>query len=182
MADQGRHTSKGTRETWLAWLPPGHPEPPLITRGELLDTLAQRGLAVTEPRLRSWEAAGALPTPIWRRLDRAPRPLYPVWYAEVLEAMPQRRAGRGPLDRLRPQLRARFEQVAQQASRAESARRSRPLLPAHVITTLQELMADLNTRGTGVEAAELRLLRSGQELLSYTLPTWPPEPNEGREG
>ena len=172
----------GTRETWLAWLPPGHPEPPLITRGELLATLARRGLVVTERQLRAWETAGALPAPLWRRLDRAPRPLYPVWYAEVVEALPRSRTSRGSLAQLRPRLRARFEQAAQQASRAESARRSHPLLPAGVIATLQRLMADLNARGAGVEAAELRLLRSGEPSLSYTLPTRAPDPNERHEG
>ena len=170
------------RETWLAWLPPGHPEPPLITRGELLAALARRGRVVTERPLRAWEAAGALPAPLWRRLDRAPRPLYPAWYAEVVEALPQQRAGRGALARLRPQLRARFEKVAQQASRAGSARRSHPLLPAAIITALQQLMADLNARGTGVEAAELRLLRPGEEPLSYTLPAQAPDPSEGDGG
>ena len=170
------------RETWLAWLPPGHPEPPLITRGELLAALARRGRVVTERKQRAWEAAGALPAPIRRRLDRAPRPLYPAWYAEVVEAMPRSRTRRGSLAGLRPQLRARFEEAAQQAGRAESGRGSHPLLPAGIVTALQRMMAELNARGTAVEAAELRLLRPGEPPLSYTLPAHPPEPNEGREG
>ena len=182
MVDQDRHTGAGTRETWLAWLPPGHPEPPLITRAELLATLARRGIVVSERRLRSWEAAGALPTPIWRRLDRAPRPLYPAWYAEVLEAMPRARAKQGSLAGLRPQLRARFEEAAQQAGRVESGRGSHPLLPAGIVTALQRMMAELNARGTTVDAAEVRLLRPDGPPLSYTLPSRPPDPNEEREG
>jgi hypothetical protein len=65
----------GTRETWRAWLPPGHPEPPLITRDELLDALARRDLAMPARTLQRWEAAGALPAPIRRRHDGAPRTL-----------------------------------------------------------------------------------------------------------
>src|SRR5215210_5828485 len=110
MADRDRRTRAG-RETWRDWLPPGHPEPSLITRGELLATLARRGLVVTERKLRAWEADGALPAPLWRRLDRAPCPLYPAWYAEVVEAMPRSRTSRGSLAQLRPQMRARFEQA-----------------------------------------------------------------------
>ena len=165
------------RETWLAWLPPGHPEPPLITRGELLAALARRGRVVTERKQRAWEAAGALPAPIRRRLDRAPRPLYPTWYAEVVEALPRQRARRGELAQLRPQLRARFEAAAQTFVRAESGRPSHPLLPAGISTALQQLMADLNTRGAGVEAAELRLLRPDEPPLSYTLPAPAPDTN-----
>jgi len=174
--------TEGTLETWRDWLPPGHPEPPLITRAELLDALAQRGIVATERNLRYWEAAGALPAPIRRAHHGGARAFYPSWYAEVIAAMPRPLTGRGALARLRPQLRARFEQVAQQASRAGSARRSHPLLPAAIITTLQQLMADLNARGIGVEAAELRLLRPGEEPLSYTLPARAPNPNERHGG
>ena len=169
--------TEGARETWLAWLPPGYPEPPLITRGELLEELARRGLVVSERRLRGWEAAGALPAPIWRRQDRAPRPLYPIWYAEVVEAMPRSRAGQGSLAPLRPQLRARFEQAAQTFVRTEPGRRSHPPLPSGVITALQGLIAELNARGVGVAAAELRLIRPGEQPLSYTLPAQAPDPH-----
>ena len=170
--------TEGARETWLTWLPPGHPEPPLITRAELLATLARRGTPVNERTLQSWERAGALPAPLRRRHHGAPRALYPAWYAEVVAAMPRPRAGRGSLADLRPRLRAQFEQAAQRASRGDAARRSHPLLPAHVITALQELMADLNARGAGVAAAELRLLRPGEEPLRYMLPARAADPND----
>jgi hypothetical protein len=89
--------------------------------------------------------------------------------------LPRQRAGRGALAGLRPLLRARFEQAAQTSVRAESGRQSHPLLPAGLITALQQLMADLNTRGAGVVAAELRLLRRDEPPLSYTLPAPAPD-------
>ena len=174
--------TKGTRETWRDWLPPGHPEPPLITRRELLDTLARRGLGVSESTLRYWEREDALPTPVRRSHEGTVQVLYPAWYAEVVAAMPRPLTGRGPLARLRPQVRARFEEAAQQAGRVESGRGSHPLLPAGIVAALQRMMAELNARGTTVEAAEVRLLRPGEPPLSYTLPARPPDPNEGREG
>ena len=122
--------SEDRRETWLAWLPPGSPEPPLITRGELLATLARRGLAVTAQQLRSWETAGALPAAIRRRRHGATHAVYPAWHAEVVGAVPRLLADRQPLAQLRPALRALFEQEVQQAGRGE--RPLRYTLPAPV--------------------------------------------------
>ena len=75
MADQDRPATAGTCQTWRDWLPPGHPEPPLITREELLAALAQRGVALPARTLQRWEAAGTLPAPIRRRHDGATRTL-----------------------------------------------------------------------------------------------------------
>ena len=79
-------------------------------------------------------------------------------------------------------MRTQFEQAAQTFVRAESGRQRHPLLPAGMVTALQDLMTDLNARGAGVETAELRLLRPGERPLSYTLPAQAPDTNKGRGG
>ena len=76
MADQDRPATAGTWQTWRDRLPPGHPEPPLSTREELLAALAQRGLPMPARTPQRWEAAGALPAPLRRRHDGATRTRY----------------------------------------------------------------------------------------------------------
>ena len=156
--------TKGTRETWRDWLPPGHPEPPLITRDELLETLARRGQAVGERTLQHWERVGALPSPIRRHHGRVSRALYPAWYTEVVAAMPRRGAGAGPLAQLRPLLRARFEQTAQQASHVEPARQGHPM----AVTIRWALQGLPEPREIDLEASVAKLGELIEEALGDT--------------
>lgn len=79
----------GSKGTWKDWEHPDVPEPGLLTRDELVETLIRLGVEVEERRLRFWEAEGVLPAPIRRRLNGATRALYPTWQINLIFALRQ---------------------------------------------------------------------------------------------
>ncbi len=94
------------KTTWLDGVP-GHlqdiPTEGLYTRDEVIDSLRDRGVDITESILVSLEKADVLPRAVRRYRDGAPRALYPPWavdgiaYIRSLQAKGMTRAQIAPL-------------------------------------------------------------------------------------
>ncbi len=61
-------------------MPVGAPEPTLLTRAQVVQALARRGVKVNESDLRYWEYEGILPRPVRQWHEGAVRAVYPDWY------------------------------------------------------------------------------------------------------
>jgi hypothetical protein len=106
------------RLTWRDWMPPGAPEPKLLTRKELLATAERLGVRVPERTLLYWEGKRILPGP---HLDHAPRRdggpgapfgLYPHWWVDLLFQLRRYQDEGVPLDELPPRLEAAARRLA----------------------------------------------------------------------
>lgn len=75
------------KETWEQWKAPDAPDPPLLTRTELLAAVERLGLEADERDLRYWESIGVLPGPVRRHHHGATRALYPVWMVDLIFAV-----------------------------------------------------------------------------------------------
>ncbi len=80
--------AEGRRDTWRAWVKPAPdaPDPPLLTRAELLATVERLGVQppVDARTLRYWEAEGLLPRPTLAYHAGATRTRYPWWVADLI--------------------------------------------------------------------------------------------------
>jgi hypothetical protein len=157
MTDQGRHGRGQRHETWVDWLPTGVPEPPLITRAELLEKLASDGVTVSERELRYWETAGALPHPVRRSHQGAIHAVYPAWHDEIVKEVPKLRPLM-KLPRMRPELRRLFQMTA--AGRQDQGRGD---MPRPLAEELVRFLASI-----GATNAELRVL-AGNQIKLYHL-------------
>jgi DNA-binding transcriptional MerR regulator len=103
--------TKPKRETWRDWLPPGAPEPALLSRDELLGRLRAWRIEATERDLRFWEYEGVLPRSIRRSHGGAVRAVYPAWYANLVQRVRYLQREGYPLDQIRRRVRtyARYE-------------------------------------------------------------------------
>lgn len=101
----------GQRETWEDWWPVGWPLPGVISRAELLDQLATRGVAVDERLLRHWEHRGALPRGVRRSHNGQVQAVYPLWMADLVSAL-QGWRGSQPLRSIVPVARRFFVDFA----------------------------------------------------------------------
>ena len=97
---------KQKHETWRDWLPPNEPEPPLLTRAQVLARLESWRLDVTERDLRFWEAKGVLPRPVRRSHGGAVRAVYPDWYPPLVREVRRLQRFGFSLDRIRRKTRA----------------------------------------------------------------------------
>ncbi len=85
MAERKSKQSTSGVTTWRNFLPPGFPEPRLITRVELLSGLAATGIDISERTLRFWEAEGVLPRPVRQSHQGIVQAIYPYWYSFVVQ-------------------------------------------------------------------------------------------------
>lgn len=119
-ADKDAEARPTTHDTWLDWMPTGwrseHPDPPLLTRAELLAELKHRGVAVPERRLRFWESVGILPRPVRRMHRYKPQMTYPSWHADVVQSLAAMRQQPStqlqPLAEMRPYMQSLFRSHA----------------------------------------------------------------------
>ena len=165
-----RASGKSNRETWLDWLPPGHTEPGLITRAELLKTLADRGVGVSERELRYWEAAGALPAPVRRFHRGAIHALYPSWHANVVWAVPKLRAAGLSLPASRPKVREVFDAYAARRAHSElgPSETSAPPLPTELVSALHAFATELRVvHNLDVADIALQLYTTDRQSLQY---------------
>lgn len=126
-AGQGRpphFVSWGQGETWLDILPAGEPEPPLITRTELLQLLAEHAIDVDDRTLRYWETIGALPRPARRWQRTAVHAVYPEWTLLVIARFRNfQRQGR-PIKEIQARMRNWLEAVLQYPPEARGLTRT----------------------------------------------------------
>ncbi len=110
-------TDRPPKETWLDWIGPLSREDilrvalPMLTRGELLDRLHEKGFEATERDLAFWQRKGALPYPSKRRKGRTAISIYPVWLVDLVALLRQSQQYGLPLDQIGPMLKkdvARF--------------------------------------------------------------------------
>ena len=62
---------------------------PLLTRGELLDRLREKGFDADDQDLAYWQRTGAIPYPTKRRKDKTTIAVYPIWMVELIELLRQ---------------------------------------------------------------------------------------------
>ena len=85
--------TKAARESWLDWVPEeGRDEAlldaePLLTRDELVAELRQGGEDVTARDLIFWQTVGAIPYPVKRQRQGAPRAYYPRWMISTIHLL-----------------------------------------------------------------------------------------------
>ena len=90
-------TENSTADTEPRWKAAGRPY--LLTRAELIDELAARGIQTTDRQLKSWATYGLLPSPIRgvpkNGSDRRYHSLYEPWIIGVVQEIYARlRSGR----------------------------------------------------------------------------------------
>lgn len=176
-------------DTWRDWLPPGwrthHPDPPILTRAELLAELNQRGVTVTERRLRFWEAAGVLPRPMRSMHLGKPQATYPDWHVDVVESLVRMRqrppTQLEPLADMRPYMRSLFrshafasgEAYKVEWSKKDMPQPSRELVEAvfAYLNSLRDVLTDQGEQWPNdqIPRSELRIFdRRGNEVGSIT--------------
>jgi len=147
------------RETWRDWLPEGVTEPRVISRAELLDELAERGVEVAERTLRWWETRGALPHAVRQYHEDGGRAVYPEWQADVVAEVADLRS-RVPLRVVLALARGIFTLHAQVHSsrplrrRTPDAAHEKPLLPESLKAAL---LAYLAAYGGGTLRVDVQL-------------------------
>ncbi len=84
----GEQDGEDRRETWREWVQwsPHAPDPPLLTRDEVLATVERLGVQppVDARTLRYWEREGLLPRPTLAHHAGATRTRYPWWVADLI--------------------------------------------------------------------------------------------------
>ena len=60
-------------------MPEGTPDPPLLSRDELMAELEAQGSPVTVGTLENWRDQGVIPRPIRMYHNGNTRPVYPAW-------------------------------------------------------------------------------------------------------
>lgn len=148
--------AKTGRETWRDWWPLGWPEPEVITRADLLDQLAARGVPVDERLLRHWEQRGALPRAVRRSHQGQVQAVYPVWMADLVSALYGWRGSR-PLRSIAPQARAFFVDFARIYEQPEAAVWENPRPPDYVVAALTRYLQEAAPTGgaVGIELSPL---------------------------
>ena len=125
----------GGDETWFDLLPPGEPEPPSITRSELLAILEAGGVDVSERTLRYWERSeldrlAILPRGRRGRYGGATQSLYPEWTPAIIARFryfqQQGRSLQEARERLRNWLEALFNQPPERRGLTRSTNWSTP--------------------------------------------------------
>jgi len=192
------------RETWREWQAPEVVEPPLLTRGALIEALARLGLDdIDERRLRFWEMKGVLPGPIRRRLDGATRALYPPWMVNLVFSLRHLQARGFALDDLPARMRilgwffSRAEGVLTGAFDADWRTLEPPRFPFQgwsngqmhqaydvaLTELLRRYARDLESfEGLRFVRAELTLIGEYGEKMSCTLPLTLPASEASPEG
>lgn len=93
------------QETWLDWMPPGVPEPELLSRDELLEALHARGVEITRFALEHYRRKGVLPRPVRRRHGGVTQAVYPAWFVPAIEHLKQMQESGKSLDDIKPWMR-----------------------------------------------------------------------------
>jgi len=166
MAEQG---------TWRDWLPPGaSPDPPTITRDQLLERLKARGIDLPERTLRSWEHAGVLPRAVVRRLGTTPHAFYPAGYEDIVENMHHWRNAprnqRRPLRELGPAARSLFSTFAARWGVAVQVQWGLdPGLPRYITDALKDYVASLDS-GAAIARVVVKIVnRDGEEVEHHAI-------------
>ena len=185
--------TKGARETWLAWLPPGTATPAeLLTRDELLARLGRWDVDASESDLRYWEYVGALPRPVRRWHRGATRAVYPSWYPALVRQLRALQRGGLRLEEIGPRLRAHMRLLLTRPADGEPDtadaidRRLRQHAPAwasapeHIAMTAElvaalEEFAQLHERFRDVPVArvEVHVIGADGRAVRYPLPIAP---------
>lgn len=145
---------KPPRARWSDWWPLGWPDPKVITRAQLLDQLAERGVPVDERLLRHWEQRGALPRAVRRSHAGQVQAVYPVWMADLVGAVHAWRDSR-PLHRIVPLARTFFVDFARSYEQPDPPAWTDPGPPEYVRAALTRYLQETAVKG-GEVAIELR--------------------------
>jgi hypothetical protein len=96
-------TTKPKPQTWLDWMPPGAPEPQVLSLPELLEALReQRGIEITEYTLEHYRRNNVLPRPVRRRHGGVTQAVYPAWFVDAIAHLKDMQAQGKTLDEIRP--------------------------------------------------------------------------------
>lgn len=81
-------SARKEKETWQDWLPDGTaiPEDALLTREDLISTLANIGVRVTPKDLANWQTGGVIPYGVlrWHEATGKTRTLYPAMMIQLI--------------------------------------------------------------------------------------------------
>ena len=111
----GKATEGGDqRETWRDWQDKRAPEPPLLTRTEVLALLERWNIEpkVEERTLRYWEKEGLIPRPTREHRSGVTRTWYPSWVPDLIAVLRRRQRYKVKLATLRDELRAVARQLS----------------------------------------------------------------------
>lgn len=93
-------------ETWRDWMPEGVPEPDVLSRDELMEALAERGVNISTHTFDHYRRVGVLPRPVRQHYGGVTQAVYPAWFVPaVLSIRRQLAAGRS-LEQIKPTMRA----------------------------------------------------------------------------
>ncbi len=183
-----------TRETWRDWCAPngfgapGRPDPRLITRDELLATLARwgvktaRGRAVEESTLRHWVAEKFIPTATIEGEQGNQQALYASWVADLILLLRRYQDDGMKPAQLRTWLRGEAHRLSRIPEwRAFDTPRVAPQPPGEPMPLPREYSPELipplarmmhrhsTERGIRFVRAELHLVTTSGEALVYTV-------------
>lgn len=173
-------------ETWRDWTRDIAPDPPVMTRGELLAELRAAGCDVRPRTLQHWEAGGALPYGERRWHRGKPAVLYPLWHtAAVADVAFKLRVRFRSLRSIQPIARDEYRQHAQawrELERDQGPGAFLPIrwrstedseaLPIRALGTVQAWLRAMNAAGEGkVQRAEITLVgENGRATARYIVP------------
>ncbi len=98
--------SKPKGQTWVDWMPPGSPEPFLLTRSELLQELADQGISISFRSLENWQAKGVIPRPVRRRHAGSTQAMYPTWIIGAIKHLKYAQDRGMALEKIAPLMRS----------------------------------------------------------------------------
>lgn len=125
------------RETWESWLPEGTviPETDLITREDLISSLAYRGVKVTPRDLANWQSDGVIPYGLWKWHEptRKTRALYPAMMISLIAQLRRYQREGMRLRTIEPRLRRLARQadgleISEQVEHEAWARKQRDMI------------------------------------------------------
>lgn len=93
------------RETWRDWMPAGAPDPEVLSRDELLEELAERGVKISEYTLEHYRRNGILPRPVRQRHGGVTQAVYPMWFVPAIRSIKRQQASGRTLEQIAPTLR-----------------------------------------------------------------------------
>ncbi len=107
-------TEQPKRETWRDWQDERAPEPPLLTRAEVLALLARWKIApkVEERTLRYWEQEGLIPRPTREHRGGVTRAWYPSWVPDLINWLRVSQRAGIKVGALRAELRAEAQRLS----------------------------------------------------------------------
>jgi len=95
--------------TWRDVMGPGWPDPELLTRGELIETLQAAGIDASGRTLAYWEANQIIPRAVRRHYKGATQAVYPVWMIQVVAAVREMQTAGLSLEDIRDAVQLGFE-------------------------------------------------------------------------